>query len=424
MGRIYSPAGSCVGMSEGQADEPSESFDSDSYDETYDTDEENSDDPDSMFSPCEAVEHGLQVKNAKIVETVKDLTVNNLTPATKRKLTQQEELRKAEQEATEGKQPVWLEQATRRRTTILQMEERRERGLSLSSQSTEEPRPEWIQKAKEAQISRDLRGLDRFLNQKAPALPAEPEWLSKACKRRDLSKLLQAEERAHESNKETPEWASSAQKILNSFLQDDEGVLPEWMKKGVQMTKAEKTEMMEQLQALKQLLLEEQKLTAERETLLASCKDSLSDAQQRLEESVTAFRTLRDNRKDQDNVQSLVESTNQVFEKNNNWMRRVKDEFEIHEQVQALVDRQQEKEQARRENRTKVTPSTKTKKKLKRSKKKSTKPESSAAAETSHSESANDSVAVTDSPRKKKSKKSSGADLRKKTKKNVSENTS
>merc|ERR1712130_440767 len=151
----------------------------------------------------------------------------------------------------------------------------------------------------------------------------------------------------------------------------------DWMKKGVQMAKDEKNEMMEQLQALKELLLEEQKLTAERETLLASCKDSLSGAQQRLEESVTAFRTLRDNRKDLDNVHSLVDSTNQVFEKNNNWMRKVKDQFEIHEQVQALVDRQQEKEQVRRENRQ-ATSSTKSKKKSKKSKKKSTKPESSA----------------------------------------------
>merc|ERR1712130_232120 len=195
----------------------------------------------------------------------------------------------------------------------------------------------------------------------------------------------------------------------------------DWMKKGVQMAKDEKNEMMEQLQALKELLLEEQKLTAERETLLASCKDSLSGAQQRLEESVTAFRTLRDNRKDLDNVHSLVDSTNQVFEKNNNWMRKVKDQFEIHEQVQALVDRQQEKEQVRRENRKTTT---KSKKKPKKSKKKSTKSESSAAAETSLSESANDSVAATESPRRKKSKKSSGADLRKKTKKNATENAS
>jgi len=406
-------------MADVQVDEGSESYDSDSYDESYDSAEERvSEEPESVFSPRGEREHNLEVKNAQIANTVKGLTVNNLTPATKRKLTQQEQLLKAEQEAESVKKPVWLEQAARRRASGIQrLEERREKGISSQAQE----RPEWVQKAKEAQISRDLRGLDRFLNQKAPALPAEPEWFSKACKRRDLTQLLEVEERAHESNKETPEWASSAQKILNSFLQDDEGVLPDWMKKGVQMTKDEKNEMMEQLQQLRQLLLEEQKLTAERETLLASCKDSLSSAQQRLEESVGAFRTLRENRKDTtDNVQCFVDSTNQVFERNSNWMKKVKDQFEIHEQVQALVERQQEKEQVRRENRQAAT---KSKKKPKKSKKKPVKSESTTVGDASQSESANE-AAVTESPRKKKSKKSSGADLRKKTRKNASENTS
>ena len=317
-----------------------------------------------------AREDQLQEQNLTIANAVKDITFNHLTPASKRKLTQKEELLRAEEAAQRGNQPEWLLSATKSRSSQFRdLEERREKTKSVQ---LEGPRPEWVQKAKEAQISRDLRGLDRFLNQKAPALPAEPEWLSKACKRRDLTSLLEQGERAHESNKEAPLWvqSSNAQRILNSFLgQNNEGVLPDWMNKGVEMSKDEKTEMFAQLDALKRLLAEEQSLTAERETLLASCKDALLVARQKLEESTSSFRVLREHRKDGENVKGFVEQTEEVFERNKGFMNKTAEQFGLQEQVQALSEKQITKENAKRESISK-SKSSKVKKSSSSSKKK------------------------------------------------------
>merc|ERR1711941_90524 len=140
-------------------------------------------------------------------------------------------------------------------------------------------------------------------------------------------------------------------KILNSFLQDDQGVIPDWMKKGIQMTNNEKDILLEQLQKLKEILNAERKLTAERETLFASAKDALQTAEQKLEESVASFRQLRKNRKDKENVKDLIDSSNETFEKNMKYMTATKEKFGIQKQVATLVAAQTEKEEKQLETR-------------------------------------------------------------------------
>jgi len=299
------------------------------------------------------LENSLEEKNREIANTLKAITVNSLTPTTQRKIN--EKSNKEEPEKSASGIPEWVKRATQARANRIQAELSGEVKIPV-----EEPtQPEWIEKARQAQISRDLRGLERFLNKKAPALPPEPEWLSSAHKRRDLSKLLATPEKVHVSNVETPLWvqSSAAQKILNSFLQDDKGVLPQWMQKGVEMTNNEKKILLEQLEKLKEILEAERKLTAERETLLASTSETLQSAEAKLEESVVSYRLLRENRKDVDNIQTMIDSSNEVFKKNEKFMNNAKEKFGLSEPVRTLVKAQEEKEnklRIKKENARKV----------------------------------------------------------------------
>jgi|ERR1712100_42101 len=313
-----------------------------------------------------ALEDSLQEKNSQIASTLKNMTMG-LTPARKPKLSQKEELKLAqERAAAESSEPEWIKRvkAGSRSGAIKEIEKNREKALEEAASSS--PSPDWVKKAKEAQISRDLRGLERFVNQKAPALPPAPEWISKACKRRDLSSLLGYEERVHESNKEAPSWvqSSNAQKILNSFLRDDEGVIPQWMRKGVEMTRDEKKLFLLQLKELKELLEAERQLTAERETILAESKDALQLAEKKLDESVTAYRTLRENRKNPDNeiVQGYVEEVNSIFNNSSAFMEKTKKKFDLEDSVKELVEVQGRK---LAESRSKSTKAKKTKRKKK-----------------------------------------------------------
>src|SRR3990167_180203 len=128
------------------------------------------------------------------------IVIPQVKAETKKKLTQQELLLLAE-ENLEVKKPEWLLRAQKSRTNIIaELENKR------AAKTVEFEKPEWIQKAIEAQISRDLRGIEKYLNKKAPALPPEPEWIRKATKRRDLTQLNKITERAHVSNVQAPDW--------------------------------------------------------------------------------------------------------------------------------------------------------------------------------------------------------------------------
>ena len=157
------------------------------------------------------LEDSLHQRNLEIASTVKDITVCNLTPISKRRVSQNVE--KALAEDSKNQIPDWVKRATAARAARIK-EEQNKGKLQESPETKQEP--EWVQKAKQAQISRDLRGLDRFLNKKAPALPPEPEWLSKACKRRDLTQLLASSEKVHVSNVETPFWVQSSSALLRT----------------------------------------------------------------------------------------------------------------------------------------------------------------------------------------------------------------
>lgn len=305
------------------------------------------------------LENSLHEKNKEIATTLKTITVGNLTPATQRRF--------IVEQPTDNR-PDWVKRATKARAERIAQSGDNIQPIDVQTQ------PEWIEKAKQAQISRDLRGLDRFLNKKAPELPPEPEWFRKACKRRDLSTLIYVNEKVHVSNVETPSWvkSSAAQKILNSFLQEDEGVIPDWMKKGVKMTTNEKNILLEQLAKLKEILEQEKKLTGEKETLLASFKDSLQIAEQKLDESVISYRSLRENRKDE-NVQSFIDSSNDIFSKNVKFMNSTKEKFDLTDSVASLVEKQNKKEELHRQNRPKKPKKKKSSSKIKKpsSKKKS-----------------------------------------------------
>ena len=78
----------------------------------------------------------------------------------KKKLTQQELLLLAE-ENQEEKKPEWLLRAQKSRTNIIaELENKR------ATKTVEAYKPEWIQIAIESQISRDLRGIEKYLNKK------------------------------------------------------------------------------------------------------------------------------------------------------------------------------------------------------------------------------------------------------------------
>lgn len=275
----------------------------------------------------------LVKKNYEIATTFKSITENNLTPI------------KIKEEVNDGT-PSWVRRAMEAREKRIQKELKNPK----EPENKGSPEPEWIKKAKEAQISRDIRGLDRFVNKNAPELPPEPEWFSRACKRRDLSTLLATPEKVHVSNVETPNWvhSSPAQKILNAFLHDDEGIRPDWMNKGIQMSNNEKTILLEQLEKLKELLEEERKTTIEQETFLASSKDMLQKAQIKLEESVTSYRFLRENRKGE-NVQNFIDSSNEIFSKNSKFMNEIKEEFEVNDIVDEFVEEEKKKYEIKRE---------------------------------------------------------------------------
>lgn len=279
----------------------------------------------------------LAKKNNEIAHTVKAITVNSLTPISRKKY----------EDKIEDGTPSWVKRAMEAREKRIQNEQNNPKIEIEEVNSSKEP--EWIQKAKEAQISRDLRGLDRFVNKKAPELPPEPEWFSKACKRRDLGKLLEVGEKVHVSNVETPWWvhSSPAQKILNAFLHEDEGVIPDWMKKGVKMTNNEKNILLEQLEKLKEILEEEKKVTLESETFLNSSKNMLQMAENKLDESVTAYRSLRENRKSQD-VQSFIDSSNNIFSENEKFMNKIRDEFEVGDIVDEYVEAQKKRDEVKR----------------------------------------------------------------------------
>jgi len=322
---------------------------SDSYDTFSATDSDEMKDTPIQEVPLQpsTLENSLEEKNREIATTLKAITVSSLTPTTQKKIKEKPEAEAESQpqptEAGKSSVPEWVKRATQARANRIQAE----MSGTVTIPVEEKLEPEWIEKAKQAQISRDLRGLERFVNRKAPALPPEPEWLSKAHKRRDLTKLLATPEKVHVSNVETPLWvqSSAAQKILNSFLQDDKGVIPEWMQKGVEMTTTQKNILLEQLEKLKEILEAERKLTAERETLLASTTETLQSAEVKLEESVASYRELRENRKDKEKVQGVINSSNEIFTKNQKFMANAKEKFGLSEHVRVLVKAQEEKEE-------------------------------------------------------------------------------
>merc|ERR1712100_785671 len=127
------------------------------------------------------------------------------------------------------------------------------------------------------------------------------------------------------------------------------------MRKGVEMTRDEKKLFLLQLKELKELLEAERQLTAERETILAESKDALQLAEKKLDESVTAYRTLRENRKNPDNeiVQGYVEEVNSIFNNSSAFMEKTKKKFDLEDSVKELAESRSKSTKAKKTKRKK-----------------------------------------------------------------------
>merc|ERR1712100_122659 len=89
---------------------------------------------------------------------------------------------------------------------------------------------------------------------------------------------------------------------------------------------------------------------------------ALQLAEKKLDESVTAYRTLRENRKNPDNeiVQGYVEEVNSIFNNSSAFMEKTKKKFDLEDSVKELVEVQGRK---LAESRSKSTKAKKTKRK-------------------------------------------------------------
>mmetsp|Transcript_1963 Transcript_1963/g.7085 ORF Transcript_1963/g.7085 Transcript_1963/m.7085 type:complete len:448 (+) Transcript_1963:57-1400(+) len=235
--------------------------------------------------------------------------------------------------------PSWLKKALKPRAKVaVEVEEKRRSQLVQSAEK--QTQPEWVEKSR--RMSRDVSGLERYIKMKPPDLPPEPEWVGKATKSRDLSVLVRKNNlQTHAANKEAPDWVKEgtfSKKILSAFLQSDAEISPDWMEESRAMSEDEKKQLLSKIEELRQVLEEEQRLTAERKEILAKATAAHESVQEGLNESRSALTALQEGEGGE--LGGLADKAEAAFEKTANLVEDIKETYGIvvPEQILQLAD--------------------------------------------------------------------------------------